>query len=595
MLKATTFKILLILLLSITVWKRTGSLLAQTVKADFYQPYIPLIKWPCNITAVGDMNDDGRMDVLIGTTFSNNPLGHHKLMVYFQNVRTVVNILPISYSVNGDTISCIKVGDLNSNLKSDVLVGAGDEVAIFIQDTAIKLIRDTLLYSGQGVRDVEIGDLNQDGRNDFVVFHARENFIRVFYQDSTGTYTSQTYPCPGSPRGELAIADLNKDSLPDILVMTSNPPALHILHNAGNGQFNPPVFLSSPTPGTHTFEAMAIGDFFGDGLTDVAISLNQGDSLRQLEIFSQTKTGLQQYTTAVKGGESLNAADLNCDGRVELYSLTNEVSPNFIFNPLFIYYFDPSDTNFSKGLPHHQVLGYGSPMKRKFDPSAISHGDINSDGKIDIVIADTSYGRLLSYNKTPVQPTIIGDSVFDTLSSAVHDTLSSTATITTTHTVDTTFGFYSHTTFITQILKTYVLTSTQVTRTHLIYKQQCERLFTDTSYTTKSIQDSTLLKVDTTVSNSQTQTPWEHKDFDKHLTFYPNPTSGEVWVEVLKSGGSEQVMKIEMYTTDGKRLASQQIVFTNKGKLNLGHLAPATYHVVVHWKGFSFVRSFIKK
>ena len=118
-------------------------------------------------------------------------------------------------------------------------------------------------------------DFNGDGKQDFAVANFGDNTVSTFIQNSSGTFARTDYTV-GSEPAAVAVADFNADGHPDLVVVNNNcsnntcgPGSVSILINRGDGTFLNPV--SYPT-GTTDPVAVAVGDFNGDGKSDLAIS-----------------------------------------------------------------------------------------------------------------------------------------------------------------------------------------------------------------------------------------------------------------------------------------------------------------------------------
>jgi Bacterial type II and III secretion system protein/FG-GAP-like repeat len=98
------------------------------------------------------------------------------------------------------------------------------------------------------------------------------NSVSVFIGNGDGTFGTATagrfdYPAGTNPTS-IAIADFNGDGLPDMAVTAQGDNALAVLIGTGGGTFSPPIEL----PLQNSPDSAATADFNGDGLPDVAVS-----------------------------------------------------------------------------------------------------------------------------------------------------------------------------------------------------------------------------------------------------------------------------------------------------------------------------------
>ncbi|MDZ7847587.1 MAG: FG-GAP-like repeat-containing protein [Owenweeksia sp.] len=222
----------------------------------FSNPQFQIIPSRAKVLAVGDLNNDFRNDVVIGTPYSNDTNNSNRLLVYHQTSRGTVGNIPFRYRVGEDTLRSIDVGYLNHDLLTDVIVGYGDSVAIFLQKNNGRLQLDTSLYSGKGVYDVITADINGDSLTDFAAYNSRENSVRVFYQDPSAHFNSIAKAVTTSKRGELEVGDLNSDGWPDLVVMTSEPPRVSILEGGAGSSLSMGPILQSPDTGSYILKGL---------------------------------------------------------------------------------------------------------------------------------------------------------------------------------------------------------------------------------------------------------------------------------------------------------------------------------------------------
>ncbi|MGD8453954.1 MAG: VCBS repeat-containing protein [Phycisphaerae bacterium] len=183
-----------------------------------------------------------------------------------------------------------------------------------------------------GISDLELADLDRDGRTDVILWNAHQSRFELFYQPAPG---AEEQPAPPLERNEvasrgplrhenvpvayrvatLAVADLTADGRPDI-VFFGEPKEVVILPGREGGGFDPPSAVRAPD-GAPRRSALAIGDFNHDGHDDVALL---GPEV--LQIFLQKpEGGLAKPTRIVHGIASpglLLAADIDGDGRDDL-------------------------------------------------------------------------------------------------------------------------------------------------------------------------------------------------------------------------------------------------------------------------------------
>ena len=225
--------------------------------------------------ATGDFNGDGRADlatvnmeshdvsVLHGLEhgrFSDErrvPLkGYHPQEIF--NAHFV-----IAGDLNGDGRADIVVSHQDTNVVS-VLLGSANEVLIPAGEYRV----------GSFPLSPEIKDVNGDGSMDIVVGSYGSNDVSVFLGDGKGNFSPrhESSVCEGP--GAAITGKFDSDSLLDIAVACRNSKAVGVFRGNGDGTFGPAVkkvenALKDVEP---SIEALASGDFDGDGAADLAVA-----------------------------------------------------------------------------------------------------------------------------------------------------------------------------------------------------------------------------------------------------------------------------------------------------------------------------------
>jgi hypothetical protein len=238
--------------------------------------------------AVGDFNGDGSPDLAVADFNYGNPSSDAGILLnngdgtfrapvlvpVFQGARSAT-----VGDFNGDGIPDLAVADgygandvLDQNYPAGVtiLVGHGDGTF-----TTAGQYNSPATPGGGTINPefVTTGDLRHNGITDVVVCDYDHN-LNVFLGNGDGTFQ----PAVGYDTGEyprpVAIADVNGDGIPDLVVANigiANPPedgSVAVLLGNGDGTFQEAVqYTPFHFPGW-----VAVGDFNGDGLPDLAVS-----------------------------------------------------------------------------------------------------------------------------------------------------------------------------------------------------------------------------------------------------------------------------------------------------------------------------------
>jgi uncharacterized repeat protein (TIGR02059 family) len=220
---------------------------------------------------LADVNRDTRLDVLAlhnaTNSFSvllNNGSGG---FVAAQNFATGTGPVGIGAAdVNGDGQIDVFTANLNT---TNVSVNLGNGTGSFGTPTATATV-------GSLPVDMTTGDLNRDGRVDFVVANRSSRNVSVGLGNGTGGFTMTNYGAGGRPN-VVILGDINNDGALDIATAHTNTQGSILLNN-GNGGFG------GPTPLEFGFTASDItfGDVNNDGNLDLLASNTSANQIAVL-------------------------------------------------------------------------------------------------------------------------------------------------------------------------------------------------------------------------------------------------------------------------------------------------------------------------
>jgi hypothetical protein len=192
-----------------------------------------------------------------------------------------------------------------------------------------------------------VADLNGDGKDDLIVFNGDDwSMTYVGLLRSTGTGFSMTNRYDGDIPGwgglarhdELFVGDLNGDGKDDLVIFNGQDWSMAYvgLFRSGSGGYTMTNRYDGDVPGWGGLarnDTLVLGDFDGDGRSDVYIFNGDDWVMSYLGMFRSTGTALSyvnRYDGDVPGWGGLArhdrffAADINADGKCDLWGWNHD-------------------------------------------------------------------------------------------------------------------------------------------------------------------------------------------------------------------------------------------------------------------------------
>jgi hypothetical protein len=219
---------------------------------------------------VSDMKNDSYLDITVGNSLSSNT-------VVLFGFGDGTFLLGVAYSTGSASYPTgVAVGDFNNDARLDIAVAnmATNNIGIFMRD-GISLYGGVVPYStgfGSEPYSIAIGDFDNDKRLDIAVANYGTNNIGVLLGNGDGTFsTTVTFSTgDGSCPYAIALGDFNNDSKLDIVVANSATNNILVLQGYGNGTFA--IMTSYSTADKSQPSAIAISDFNNDNISDIVVT-----------------------------------------------------------------------------------------------------------------------------------------------------------------------------------------------------------------------------------------------------------------------------------------------------------------------------------
>lgn len=353
--------------------------------------------WPEAVT-VGDVNGDGRDDVLLTTSFYFDPTNDGSLFVFKQDEHGGLS-RPVRYRI-GQAVTSVAIGDINGDGRKDVVLGSdrnGGRLAVLRQRSDGKLAAPLFLET-EDSRLVRVGDVNSDGLDDVVSIGWGTGTLEVRLQGGKGALRAPLRMFVShSGYDDLELGDVNGDGRTDIIVMSGQlyaDPNIGVIYQqdpqASGALFSSPVYRDML--GSILSHGIGVGDLNGDGLNDIALSFGGNQPESHLAVYSQTlKHTLAQYPVshdAYDIPEAVEVGDINHDGREDVLVLHGG------WMALGIYLQN------ARGQLETEQL-FRIPYASHYNPHGLVVRDFNGDGLKDVAFADYNNGLVTLYQYNP--------------------------------------------------------------------------------------------------------------------------------------------------------------------------------------------------
>ncbi|MBT8099878.1 MAG: VCBS repeat-containing protein, partial [Gammaproteobacteria bacterium] len=289
----------------------------------------PVLDTPDGELAVGDLNGDGRLDIAVS---SDDAI----YLSYQQSDSSPAEFVPEPIPDIGCTLTGserdIGIGDIDGDSRDDLitLAACDGELIVWRQNAAGSLDAPTVQSLGERARIANFVDVNNDGRMDALLGVWENGALPVggvvaLAQPDGSFVAIERFPAFGSPAPTLTAGDINSDGLTDIVMLDMNN--FSVFERQTNGTYVETVSNFDMGDFVGFEAATKVLDIDGDGDTDVVAC----KSVRDLYVGYQTTSNNFEF---YKVGDCANlmptlpngfaVMDFNNDGVMDILSTSEK-------------------------------------------------------------------------------------------------------------------------------------------------------------------------------------------------------------------------------------------------------------------------------
>jgi hypothetical protein len=277
------------------------------------------------VPAVGDFNGDGKLDIVTSVAGENDVavlLGDGD-GTFQAPVRTATGNDPQALAVGDlDGDGRADVVTLNGDGTISVLLGQGDGTFLAAPSLASGAFRPAQGFFGS----IALADLNGDGKLDVVATDSVNNVVDIFLGNGDGTFAPEMSVATARGPTGIAVGDINGDGIPDIVTADYFNDQVSVLLGNGDGTFQADRPFTPPTSepagvngGQQEPLGIAIADVNNDGKADLIINglgstlVLTGDGTGNFQLADEDDSPEQETTSS----QALAVGDFNGDGRTD--------------------------------------------------------------------------------------------------------------------------------------------------------------------------------------------------------------------------------------------------------------------------------------
>ncbi|MCD6013653.1 MAG: type sorting protein, partial [Flavipsychrobacter sp.] len=372
----------------------TGNIVTTTVTVNSLSPTItsvtPLVGYPASsVTIVGTNFDPTTTNNIVYFGATQAMVTAAATTTLTVTVPTGATFSPVTVVTNNCGLMAFSSGQYLPNYDNSAFVANKVNFNSKVDFTGVG--------AGYGIA---IGDIDGDGKADMIMTNSAGTTISVFRNtSSSGTITSGSFAArvdltiTSAPHG-VKVHDVDGDGKLDIIAGDAGANRISILRNTStSGSVSFATRVDYTTGASSTPVMIAIGDIDGDGRPEIATTNNTSGNI---SVYRNTcSVGTISFDAKVdftqgNGANGIVLVDLDGDGKLDMAAVNNggTAKVGVFRNTATAGVINSS--SFATRVDYSHSFAYD-----------LAAGDVDGDGKPELVVCNTSSLSLLQNNSTP--------------------------------------------------------------------------------------------------------------------------------------------------------------------------------------------------
>ncbi len=340
--------------------------------------------------AIADLDDDGKADLAVANYGSNS-------VSVFRNTSSIGSVsyaAKIDHTTDSAPLS-VATGDLDGDGKADLAVTNGNTVSVFRNTCSSGIISfaTKVDISSTNPTSVAIGDLDGDGKADIVVTNENSNTVSVFRNTGSSgviSFAAQVVFTAGTTPISVAIGDFNGDGKADLVVANVNSNTVSVFRNTGNTGIISYAAKEDLAVATNPY-SVAIGDLDGDGKADLAVA---NFSSNIVSVFRNNgSSGTISYAPKVDFITGDNPY------LVRIGDLNGDGKPDLV-----VANYASNTVSVFRNTVSTGIISYAAKvdLATGSTPNSVGIGDLDGDGRADLAVANYNSSTVSIIRNNPV-------------------------------------------------------------------------------------------------------------------------------------------------------------------------------------------------